>query len=257
MYPYLLPEIFGRNMPMYDLMIVIGVVLMLFYIIQRLENTDGYTRAQTNKIIILIIISLLFALISSYVLDGVFHSIKEGELTFGSLNFLSGLIGGFVGFFLLMKYFYKDDNMNMRQIANTAVTGVVLAHAFGRIGCFFAGCCYGIPTESFLGVMFDSGHAPHVYPNEYLLPTQLFESAFLFGLFVIMNKVSVFRNKELEVYLVGYGIWRIFIEFFRGDDRGVFLNLFSTKYNSFPTPAQLISLLMIALGAYLLYKRKK
>lgn len=257
MYPYLLPEIFGYNMPMYDLLIVVGVVLMLFYVIQRLEKNDGYSRAQTNRIVILIVISLFFALVSSYVLDGIFHSIKEGELSFGSLNFLSGLIGGFASFVILMKYFYKDEKKDMRQIANTVVTGVVLAHAFGRIGCFFAGCCYGIPTESFLGVIFESGHAPHVYPDEHLLPTQLFESAFLFGLFIVMNKVNIFKNKEVETYLIGYGVWRIFIEFFRGDDRGVFLNLFSSEYNTFPTPAQIISLFMIAGGIYLLYRRKK
>lgn len=256
MYPFLFPKIFGYNVPMYDLMIVIGVVLMMFYIIDRLEKRDGYSRSETNRIIILIIISLGFALVSAYLLDGIFHSLKEGELTFGSLNFLSGLLGGFVSFLLLMKYFYTKPNKDMKKIANTVVTGVVLAHAFGRIGCFFAGCCYGIPTESFLGVIFESGHAPHVYPDEYLLPTQLFEAGFLFGLFAVMNKVSIFRNKEVEVYLIGYGIWRIFIEFFRGDDRGVFLELFHTEYNAFPTPAQIISVFMIVFGVYLLMRRK-
>ena len=133
---------------------------------------------------------------------------------------------------------------------------MVLAHAFGRIGCFFAGCCFGIPTESFLGVMFHSGHSVHVYQDQAVLPTQLFEAAFLFVLFVLMNKVEVIKNKEIETYLIGYGIWRIIIEFFRGDDRGVFLSLFSTEYNEFPTPAQIISVFMILGGIYLLYKQR-
>ena len=255
MYPYLLPDIFGYTIPMYDLMIVIGVFLMLIYVIIRFEKRDGFTKEQTNRLVVLIIISLLFAILFSYLFDGIFHSIKEGELTFGSLNFLSGLIGGFITFYVLMKYFYKHENKDLRKIANTVITGVVLAHVFGRIGCFFAGCCFGIPTESFLGVLFPSGHAHVLYPDTFVLPTQLFEAGFLLLLFVLLNNVKKFKKFEVETYLIGYGLWRIAIEFIRGDERGVLLPLFTTTYNIFPTPAQLISLVMVAFGGYLLYYR--
>jgi len=136
MYPFLLPELFNYTVPMYDLLIIIGVFLMLIYVAYRFEKNDGFTRKQTNRILLLLVISLLFALMFSYLLDGVFHSIQEGELSFGSINFLGGLIGGFSSFLLLMKFYYKDDNKDMKKIANTVTTGVVLAHAFGRIGCF-------------------------------------------------------------------------------------------------------------------------
>lgn len=256
MYPYLLPEIFNYTIPMYDLLIMVGISLMLAYVINRFEKRDGFTRQQTNRLLILIVISLLVALLFSFLLDGIFHSIQEGEWTFGSVNFLGALIGGFASFLILMKYFYKDDNKDMRKIANTVITGVVLAHAVGRIGCFCAGCCFGVPTESFLGVVFPFGHAHTEFPGETIFPTQLFEAGFLFVLFILLNKVSAFKNKEVETYLVGYGLWRIAIEFIRGDDRGVLLPLFHTEYNVFPTPSQLISLVMITLGAYLIYRHK-
>lgn len=256
MYPYLLPELFNYTVPMYDLLIMLGVLFMIIYVIHRFEKNDGFTRQQTNRLIILIVISLLLALLFSFLLDGIFHSIQEGELTFGSINFLGALIGGFASFLVLMKYFYKDDNKDMRKIANTVITGVVLAHAVGRIGCFCAGCCFGIPTESFLGVVFPYGHSHLVYPDASVYPTQLFEAAFLFILFILLNKVKSFRNKEVEIYLIGYGLWRILIEFIRGDDRGVLLPLFSTQYNVFPTPSQLISLFMIILGVYLVYQHR-
>ncbi len=256
MYPYLFPEIFNYSIPMYDLLIMTGVSLMLVYVIRRFERRDGFTRQQTNRLLILIVISLLIALLFSFILDGIFHSIQEGELAFGSINFLGALIGGFASFLILMKYFYKDDNKDMRKIANTVITGVVLAHAVGRIGCFCAGCCFGVPTESFLGIVFPYGHSHIVYPGESVFPTQLFEAGFLFILFIVLHKVKSFRNKEVEVYLVGYGIWRILIEFIRGDDRGVLLPLFSTEYNVFPTPSQLISFVMIILGIYLVYQHR-
>jgi len=257
MYPFLFPEIFNYTVPMYDLLIIIGVFLMLIYVAQRFEKKDGFTRQQTNRILVLLVISLLFALAFSFLLDGIFHSIQEGELSFGSINFLGGLIGGFSSFLILMKYFYKDENKDMRKIANTVITGVVLAHAFGRIGCFCAGCCFGVPTDSFLGVIFPHGHAHDLYPGLAVYPTQLFEAAFLFILFFVLNQVKFLRNKEVEAYLVGYGVWRILIEFIRGDDRGVLLPLFSTQYNVFPTPSQLMSFFMIILGVYLIYLNRK
>lgn len=255
MYPWLLPDIFGYTIPLYDVMIMIGIFCMLFYIINRFEKRDGYTRTQTNRLIILVIISLLVALFSSYVFDGIFHSLAEGELAFGSITFLGGLFGGIATFLVLYKYFYKEENKDLRKTMNTIITGVVLAHAFGRIGCFFAGCCFGIPTDSFLGVVFPHGHAHDLYPDASVYPTQLFESFFLFALFGLLNVVPSFKNREIEVYLIGYGIWRIMIEFIRGDDRGVLVPLFETQYNVFPTPSQFMSLLMILFGGYLLYKR--
>ena len=256
MYPFLLPELFSYTVPMYDLLIIIGVFLMLIYVAHRFEKNDGFTRKQTNRILLLLVISLLFALLFSFLLDGVFHSIQEGELSFGSINFLGGLIGGFSSFLVLMKFYYKDDNKDMKKIANTVITGVVLAHAFGRIGCFCAGCCFGVPTESFLGVIFPHGHAHDLYPGSAVFPTQLFEAGFLFILFFILNQVKFFKNKEVETYLIGYGIWRILIEFIRGDDRGVLLPLFSTEYNVFPTPSQLMSFFMVLLGVYLIYRHQ-
>ncbi len=256
MYPFILQDIFNYALPTYDVILITGVIIMVFYITHRLEKVDGFTREQTNRLIILIIISLLSALLISFVFDGVFHSIKEGALTFGSVNFLSGLVGGFVTFLVLMKYFYEYEKNEMKKILNTIIIGVVLAHAIGRIGCFFAGCCFGIPTDSFLGITFPHGHAHILYPDTAVFPTQLFESAFLFILFFLMTNVNIFKNKSVEVYLVGYGIWRILIEFIRGDDRGVLFNLFETEYNIFPTPAQVISLFMVIFGVYLLYKQR-
>lgn len=257
MYPFLLPEVFGYTIALYDMFLITGIFFMLGYIIRQLEKRDGFTRKQTNRLVILIIISLLSALLSSYLLDGIFHSLREGELAFGSLSFLTGLIGGVATFMILLKYFYVEENKDIRKMMNTIITGIVLAHAFGRIGCFFAGCCFGIPTDSFIGVIFPHGHAHDAFPDTSIYPTQLFESAFLFILFFGLHNIKRFRTFELEVYLIGYGIWRILIEFIRGDDRGVLIPLVTTEYNIFPTPSQLISLGMIIVGGYMLYRRKQ
>ncbi len=253
MYPHLLPELFGYNIPMYDVLMFLGIFLMLLYIIRRFDKKEGFKREQTNKIVIFIAISLIFALGFSYLLDGVFHSIKAGKWTFGTISFLGALIGGFISFLLLMKFFYKDDNKDIKTIANTLITGVVLAHAIGRIGCFMAGCCYGIPTNSIFGVVFPHGFAEEAFPGISIFPTQLFESLFLFALFFFLDNAKVAKTKELEIYLVSYGLFRFLIEFIRGDNRGSFITIFKTTYGTFPSPSQFISFLMIILGILMFF----
>lgn len=271
MYPFLLPEIFGYNLPMYDIMIMIGIFAMLIYVTRRFERLDGLTRNQTNRVIIIIIISLLAALVSSYIVDGVFHLIGDYQAlreqgytffeivqeSFGSITFIGGLVGGVATFILLYKYRYNEANKDLKTAMNTLITGVVLAHAFGRIGCFLAGCCYGIPTDSFLGVVFPHGHSHDLYPGEAVFPTQLFESGFLFLLFIGLNTIKKFRGIELEVYMIAYGAFRFMNEFIRGDDRGSIFSFITTEYNSYPSPSQYLSLLLIGAGIYLLVRQKK
>ncbi len=254
MYPYLLPEVFGTFIAMYDLLLVIGVLVLFIYVIHRFEKNDGLTKKQTNLLLVFISISLLVALGASFIVDALFHTIQEGELTYGSVTFLGGLIGGVVTFFLLYRYLYHYDNKDFRKVMNTIIPGVVIAHAFGRIGCFFAGCCFGIPTDSVLGVVFPHGHAHDIYESA-VLPTQLFESAFLFGFFIVLDNVDKLKQYKIETYVIVYGLWRIIIEFFRGDDRGSLIAIVTTTYNTYPTPSQLLSFCMILFGVYLLYKK--
>ena len=112
---------------------------------------------------------------------------------------------------------------------------ILIAHAFGRVGCFFAGCCYGKPTDSFLGVQFP-GMSQKVHP------TQLYEAIFLFALFTLCYLLYWKKNfkHNLSLYLVVYGIFRFCIEYLRGDDRGQLIGMIS--------PSQFWSILMIVGG---------
>lgn len=252
MYPYLWKDVLGYTVPMYDLLITIGLFCMMLFVAWRFEKIDHFTRKETNKLLVFIAISLGAALLVSWLSDGLFHSINEGELAFGSITFIGGLIGGLVCFILLMKFGYVEMKGKLPTILNTLIIGVVLAHAFGRIGCFFAGCCYGIPTESFLGVSFPFGASGNIS----VFPTQLFEALFLFVLFILLNKVKSLKNIEFQMYLIGYGTWRFLIEFIRGDDRGEFLSFIQGTYSNYPSPSQYLSLLMIGLGVFLLFKNR-
>ena len=256
MYPYLLPDIFGYTVPMYEMFIIIGCFFMLVYIAHRLDTKEGFTKQQTNKVLILVILSLFFALFASWVLDGIFHTIQTGETDFGSITFLGGLIGGVTFFIFIIKMFYKDLAIHLRKMMNVILTGVILAHGFGRVGCFCAGCCYGVPTKSCLGVIFPYGLSKNEYDTA-VFPTQLFEAIFLFVLFILLTRVERFKRFQIEVYLITYGVFRFLLEFIRGDDRGVLLPIFVTQYNVYPTPSQFMSLILVGVGVFYLYRHRK
>ena len=97
--------------------------------------------------------------------------------------------------------------------------GICIAHAFGRLGCNFAGCCYGAATDGSWGLAI-AANDPTLR-----IPTQLFEMSFLFLLAGVMALLYFkFKfNYNFGVYAVAYGVWRFVLEFFRDDDRGALI----------------------------------
>lgn len=165
----------------------------------------------------------------------------EAGFKFGSgLTFIGGLIGG-VAFFLvvyfILRHKYEDKLLKIMPIVGSCVT---VAHGFGRIGCFIAGCCYGIPTGSDYGCYFDTATKVH--------PTQIYEAVFLFILCAVLTYLA-FKYEfgyNMGIYLIAYGVFRFINEYFRGDDRGEF-------FIKFLSPSQFWSIVMVLLGvAYIL-----
>ena len=135
--------------------------------------------------------------------------------------FYGGLLGSLAAIKLTFKRVLRET-YSWEVLRNFIAPALPLFHGFGRIGCFMAGCCYGIPLGS-------PWHIGHIVFER--LPTQLIESAYEFFLFVILIYIG-HRWKHinlLKVYLVAYAIFRFFIEFVRDDmDRGFWL-WFSTS----------------------------
>ena len=98
--------------------------------------------------------------------------------------------------------------------------GITIAHAFGRLGCLAAGCCYGKPTNANWGVVLNSELVDPSSRGIHLHPTQLYESASLFVLFVVL--MLMFKRKKFDgqialIYFMSYPIIRSIIEVYRGD----------------------------------------
>ncbi len=166
----------------------------------------------------------------------------------GGLVFSGGLVGALiVGFLLVLRW-----KMNPWQTADLVAPGIAIGQAIGRIGCFFAGCCYGKPTDAFCAVTFNNPDtlAPRGIP---LHPTQLYSSASLFLIFLVLwlfRKHKTRHGQVICLYIFLHSTARLIIERFRGDFRGEVLH-------GALTVTQLVSicLMVISVGLWLFFRR--
>jgi len=134
----------------------------------------------------------------------------------GGLVFLGGPI-----FALPFNYWYlKRHKMPVWKTMDSMIPGLVIAHAFGRMGCLMAGCCYGKPTGSGFGIKLYSDLVDVQIRGINLHPTQIYESFSLLVLFTGM--LWVHRNKRFDgqvilTYFMAYPVIRSVVEIFRGD----------------------------------------
>jgi phosphatidylglycerol:prolipoprotein diacylglycerol transferase len=222
------PELFRiGNFPIntYGVMLALGMLLALF-VASRLGVRDGLPR---DRIYDLGLWTLIGGLIGSKIL----MYFVEPNVEIFSLDFLrsggvyyGGFIGGFVTLCVLIR-FYK---LSFWKVADAFVPGLALGQAFGRQGCFAAGCCWGKPTDSIFGVQFsEQAHeftGVPIYSEDggalHLHPTQLYESFAMlavFGILVYLHRHKKFDGQVLIAYGIIYAVIRFLIEFLRDDPR--------------------------------------
>jgi len=248
------PELFKiGNFPIntYGVLLAAGMLLALF-VASRLAARDGLPR---ERIYDLGLWTLIGGLLGSKIL----MLLVEDNVQIFSLDFLrSGGVyyGGFIGGFLTLVLLIRFYKLSFWKVADALAPGLALGQAIGRQGCFAAGCCWGKPTDSALGVHFtEAAHEFTGVPifrddgtDLYLHPTQLYESIIMllvFGVLVYLHKKKKFDGQVLIAYGIIYGIVRFTIEFWRDDPRGDLFGL--TTLTGFST-SQIISL-FVAVGA--------
>lgn len=142
----------------------------------------------------------------------------------GGLMFYGGLILAIVVFFT----WCAVKRERPLALADLFASVLPLGHAFGRIGCFFYGCCYGRDSDAWCAVVFPPGSPSwfeHGRRAVSVLPTQLFEAAALIALFLLLflirRRNGILRREGVltGAYLIGYAAIRFGMEFLRGDPR--------------------------------------
>ena len=153
--------------------------------------------------------------------------------------FYGGLFGAIFGSWLFARY----NHFKVQDLMNVITPGFAIFHVFGRMGCFFGGCCYGkIATW---------GIALYDEPGVLRIPIQLIESGCILLIFIVLLYIDkkIKNISLLSVYLAMYAICRFVLEFFRGDAiRGIWWGI---------STSQIISvLILLALLIRFIFKRK-
>ena len=255
MYPYI--NLFGRVIPSYGLMGALGFILGLFYILLfskrfGLKRDDGIYIFTLGSVGALIGAKLLYLLISLPNIIKDLPLLKENFSLFfskyisGGLVFYGGLVGGIVGAVLTAKYF----GLSLKKHFPVLVPALIVLSAMGRVGCFLTGCCYGVHTDSFIGVHFPQGG---IAPSGIsLIPVQLIEAfadLLLFLFIVWVTSRENLKDYSLYLYIIIYAIIRFVLEFYRGDIvRGFFFGLSTSQWISLAA--------IVFVGTYLLKKIK-
>lgn len=246
MYPFLK---FNNQalLPVYNLFVGIGAIFGLLFFESQIKKRNIKFDVD-KKIYFSLIISIFLGYSGSKFFEMIYKHSNLSLHIFVStgLTFLGALLSGAISFFIVNRLFKTDNS----EAFNLLSPSFLLFHAFGRIGCFFAGCCYGKPTDLFIGVTYPKGVIPieHLGSTMKLHPVPLYESLFLFLLFFVIIRFVAFEMRT-AAYFLGYSFFRFFIEFLRGDYRGFFL----TEYLS---PSQTISILFFIIGLFLILKSK-
>lgn len=158
--------------------------------------------------------------------------------------------GGFIFGIAVVIYFFKKNNMPLWKTADILAPSISIGQMVGRIGCFFAGCCYGRPTNLPWGITFSN---PTSLAKLYvpLHPTQLYSSLsglMIFFILIIMRRHKKFNGQLIWTYVLLYSVGRFIIEFFRNDERGFLMDILSTS--------QVISIILFITAITMLIKLK-
>lgn len=158
--------------------------------------------------------------------------------------------GGLIGSLVATWIFSRKRKISFWDLGNFVAPAIPAGYFFGRIGNFLNGELWGNQTTSFLGMYFPGDHTGILRH-----PSQLYE-ALLEGLVLFLILWSARNKKALEnnmlgLYIVGYAVVRIIVEFFREPDQQI------GYIAGFLTLGQILSLAMLILGLILIYSQRR
>lgn len=262
-------SVFGLQVHWYGILAASGFLASLGI----LQYKRSYARMTSDQIVDLSLIVIFCGIVGAriaYVIQ--FFDQFRGNLLKVFRIDQGGLVfyGGFILAALVIFFYIRKHKLDIARILDICAPAMAIGHAFGRVGCYIQGCCYGNPCKGF-GVVYPPGtEAARRFPDltsvaenlnkglgavpssQQLLPVQLLESAgnLLIGIGLLFLFKKVRRTGWIAAgYFFAYGILRFTLECFRGDHADNWAGL---------TRAQWVGLgIMIPMGIFcLLYFNK-
>lgn len=210
----------------YGAMLAFGFGLSITLIYNRSAGF-GLDRDKMVDLSIFIFLAGIIGARFLYVLLNIAHYMERPleifDLSKGGLVWYGGFL---LGLLTAICYILKN-RLCIWSVLDLIAPYIALAHAIGRIGCFLNGCCFGVeaPRSYPFAVIFPDSFTP-------LHPTQVYSSLALISIFVILRIWQDRRHLHGEIFLgycILYSSKRFLLEFLRGDNTKIFLNLTTSQ----------------------------
>jgi phosphatidylglycerol---prolipoprotein diacylglyceryl transferase len=233
----------------YGFFIALGALLGGLYMWQQGKKQFGLTFDQANTLFILLIAAGVIGGKAFVLFEDPSYYSKNFTKLFSGSGFV--FYGSLLTCIPIMLWYFKKNNLPTLAMLDIMAVVTCIVHGFGRIGCFNAGCCYGIPTNSFLGVVFTNPICQASPLNTPLHPSQLYEATLIFCILIfllIQKNHKKFAGQQFLFYLIIYAAGRSALETMRGDlERGFIIK-------DFVSNSQFISALIIIVAIYFYVK---
>lgn len=212
----------------YGACIAIGLLLALFQASHRGKKKGLNDDVVYGIVFVAAVFGFLFAKVmyclvewKSFIADPLSFISSSGFVVYG------GITGGIIAVIL----YCRIKKVKFIDYLELCMPSVALAQAFGRVGCFFAGCCYGRETTSPIGVTF---HNSLYAPNDVkLIPTQLISAGgdlLNMALLLFIAKHTKKKGTVTACYIMFYSVGRYIVEMFRADERGTVGSLSTSQF---------------------------
>lgn len=248
MFPRLF-QIGGYSQATYGVLVAIAFLVALYVIAHLARRASLDSNAVVNLGIVCGLSAIVGAKIMMYLVDLRYYIANPSEiLSLATLQAGGVFYGGLIAALIAAVIYMRRHHLPALLTADVFAPGIALGHGIGRLGCFAAGCCWGLPTHLPWGVTFTNPLAQQLVgvPLDIKLhPTQLYESAAEFAIFGILYWRIQRRHAPgaiISLYLILYSTVRFLVEFVRYHEQP---NPFGGPLNT----SQWISLALIAMGA--------
>ena len=229
---------FNTKIPLYGIMLLISISTGLFLIYKSLKKSK-YKKDQIMALMLYMFLGIVFG--AKYFTYFTNFSRYKSNFNFMQIGFSS--YGAVIGVIIVFVLYSKQFKKSFMELLLIMLPPIPLMYAIGKIGCFFAGCCYGIEYNGIFNIVYKySVSAPN---NVKLFPVQLAEAIVFILIFVFIqimkNKVS---SKIIPLTFVLCGISKFLLDYLRSSHVNVILSV-----------NQIVSIVFIIIGVFFFIKK--
>lgn len=228
----------NTKIPLYGILVVTGILSGL-YIMYKNVKTLNYKKEENYGLILYILLGTLFGA-KYFTLLTNFNKFKD-NIDFKKIGLSS--YGAIIGILILLIIFAKQYKKNFKDLINNILPAIPLMYGISKIGCFLAGCCYGIKYNGPLSITYKySLSAPK---NISLLPIQIIETITFILIYLYISKKKKENKNIIGITILLCGLSKFLLDYLR-----------MNHINKILTVNQIVSIPFIIIGLILYFKEK-